>query len=567
MSKWPTKKLDNTISKPYCEIKDEITIWLAPDVEDVTHDSEVQQHLRFFAPDIRQIGLGLYNERRGRLNTWGGLLVRCLQTKAETKEVQTQRRCLQYIYIWTKQQSAVSLFWMVFVPFLMGVWGFLIRYLYAPLIISFQESFQLDILGTLLTPSDSLLPMIATGFVSLPLLLSGLWDHRWDLHLGVGFTFRSTTLLIPFSIMMWFVVFSWIVPTFILGFAIFVCGLYWLLDRIGFTDTSHSMDYLPVFVWLKNNEANGWEFEKAYWDRHHYKIECKKAKELRIPRYKFMTPNLEVKENKRGEEDERIRLQMDNPWHSVRPGGSVQNIFLILSIIGLLIFIPIALLILGSGLHTDFYNGGFLFVISCTLVVFGFRTIMRASSQLTTSDEIQELQLPESSNELNLFTEKTKNHLNEKRLSQLWNLVKTKDTGNRILIWLRSLIRGGKEFPPDIRPRFVVITKLQDPFNYYSHLEYYHTFRDNLDYLYLYINKRCPMTEQDRIRSLESKIELQREGYSMEPQVQMIFEATQRALRDKVDAKTLARDFLKGLDRTKRKVTIEEVEEFDEEHK
>ena len=53
----------------------------------------------------------------------------------------------------------------------------------------------------------------------------------------------------------------------------------------------------------------------------------------------------------------------------------------------------------------------------------------------------------------------------------------------------------------------------------------------------------------------------------MEPQVQMIFEATQRALRDKVDAKTLARDFLKGLDRTKRKVTIEEVEEFDAEHK
>jgi len=486
---------------------------------------------------------------------------------AETKEVQTQRRCLQYIYIWTKQKSAVSFFWMIFVPILMGLWGFLMRYLYEPLIVTFLESFQLDMLGTLLTPSDSLLPLLATGLVCLPLLLSGLWDHRWDLHLGSGFTFRSTTLLIPYSIMMWFVVFSWIVPTIILGFAFFVCGLYWLLDQIGFTGTSHSMDYLPVFIWLRYNDRKGWEFERGYWDRHHYKIECKKAEELRTPRYKFMTPNLNITEDERGEEVERLRLQMDNPWHSVRPGGSVQNIFLILSILGLVIFIPIALLIFGSGLHTDFYNGGLLFVISCTLVVFGFRTIMRASSQLTRSDEIQELQLPESFNELDLFSAKTMNHLNDKRLRQLWNLVKTEDTGNRILRKLRSLIRRKKEFPPDIRPRFVVITKLQDPFNYYDHPGYYHSFRDDLEYLYLYISKRCPMTEVDRKRSLESKIELQKEGYHMDPTAQMSFEATQSFHRDTVDAKTLARDFLKGLDRSKRKVTIEEVEEFDEEYK
>ncbi|MFW9795015.1 MAG: hypothetical protein ACFFEE_11965, partial [Candidatus Thorarchaeota archaeon] len=328
MANWPTEKFERTLGKPYCTTTEQIKIWLAPDVEDVTYDPDAQKQLRNFAPDIRQLGLGLYNERRGRLNIWGGLLVRALETRAETQDLQPQRRCLQYIYTWTKQQSAVSVFWMVIVPILMASWGFLIQYLYAPQIIAFQQEIGLDLLSTLFSFSDPMLPVLATGFVSLPLLLSGLWDHRWDLHLGSGVTFRSTTLLIPFSILMWFVAFNWIVPYLIGGFALVVCGLYWFLDQIGFTGTAHPMDYLPVFVWLRRNEDGKWEFERAYWDRHHYNIECKTAEELEEPRFWFMRANLMKKKTKVEEIEERVRLQMDNPWHSVRPGGSVQNIFL-----------------------------------------------------------------------------------------------------------------------------------------------------------------------------------------------------------------------------------------------
>jgi hypothetical protein len=86
----------------------------------------------------------------------------------------------------------------------------------------------------------------------------------------------------------------------------------------------------------------------------------------------------------------------------------------------------------------------------------------------------------------------------------------TEDTGHWILKKLRSIRRGAEEFQPDIRPRLVVITKLQDPFNFYGLARYYESFRDDSDYLYLYISTRCPMTDIDRDRSLESWIRLLR---------------------------------------------------------
>jgi hypothetical protein len=563
MADWPTEKLHNVIGKPYCTTTEQIRIWLAPDVMDVTHDPEVQGQLRRYAPDIHQLGVGLYRERYGMRNIWGGLLVRGLETKsAESQADDSLRRCLQYIFIWTKQQSVVSAFWMVIVPLLMGLWGLFVRELYAPLIVTLQQQLQLDFWGTLLTLSDLSLPILATGFVSLPLLFSGIWDHRWDLQLGSGFTFRSTTLLIPFSILMWFVAFSWIVPVIILAFTIFVCFFYWLLDQIGFVGTSHHMDYLPVFVWLKFNELEGWKFEKAYWDRHHYSIECKEADELTKPRYPLLTPNLARRKTEDDETEERIRLQMDNPWHSVRPGGSVRRLFLFLSVIGLIVFIPVALLLYYSGQYAEFYYGGIAFVLSCTLVVLAFRTIMRTSSKLMPDDELRDLKLPSSVEELNLFSEKTKNHLNETRLQILWNLVKTEDTGHWILKKLRSIRRGAEEFQPDIRPRLVVITKLQDPFNFYGLSRYYESFRDDSDYLYLYISTRCPMTDADRDRSLESKIEFQKEGIQMDPTAQVRFEVAQRSFTDQEDPVSFAQDLIRELDDKKRRVTKEQIEEF-----
>ncbi len=78
-------------------------------------------------------------------------------------------------------------------------------------------------------------------------------------------------------------------------------------------------------------------------------------------------------------------------------------------------------------------------------------------------------------------------------------------------------VRGGKKIPHDIRSRFVVITKLQDPFNFYNHDEYYNTFRDDLEYLYKYITNRGPMTEADQRRSVQNKADYVRTGRRVEP--------------------------------------------------
>ena len=187
---------------------------------------------------------------------------------------------------------------------------------------------------------------------------------------------------------------------------------------------------------------------------------------------------------------------------------------------------------------------------------------MRFSTELMSRKELKNLKLPSGSDEINRLLEKTKNHLNEKRLEILWNLVKTADTGFWLFRKLRSLFRRGKKFPPDIRPRFVVITKLQDPFNYYRLARYYNTFRDDLDYLYLYISSRCPMTDDDRKRSVESKLTLEREGRQIEAQEMVRFEAYQMATREQYESATLTDLMLDEIDVEKGTITKDQVEEF-----
>ncbi|MFQ5834197.1 MAG: hypothetical protein ACE5H4_15950, partial [Candidatus Thorarchaeota archaeon] len=59
---WPSDVLKEAVEKADYEEK-RIEIRLAPDVEDVTFQEKAKEQLRAYAPDISQIGPGLYMER------------------------------------------------------------------------------------------------------------------------------------------------------------------------------------------------------------------------------------------------------------------------------------------------------------------------------------------------------------------------------------------------------------------------------------------------------------------------------------------------------------------------
>ncbi|MFQ5832738.1 MAG: hypothetical protein ACE5H4_08555, partial [Candidatus Thorarchaeota archaeon] len=377
----------------------------------------------------------------------------------------------------------VSLLWMFWVPLLMGVWGLMALEIYSPLIAA----------------SELLLPVLATGFAGLPLLLTGVYDHRADVvslfrrngDLRPGF--RSTTMLIPHSLMMWLVPFSQIWAWLIIGIAV-VFGIYWVLDRVMHLGTSHAMDYLPVFVWIKSEGSKPWKFERAYWDKFHYEAERGGSEVL--------------------SDSQRVRLQMDNPWHSVRAGGYVTFRLWLLNFLPLVLTVIALCFVVAAGNIVAWPNAGLIFVALLFVFVTLLRNAVSIPSKLVTKRDLRSLSLPESKRELTLSSEATKNHLSEERLRVLWNLVhRVKDEPDKI----------------DVRPRFVVITKLQDPFNFYNHPgNYYDTFRDDLEYLYVYINHRCSFTPEDREAGALVKEVAQRLDFHYEPQDMAELEADPR---------------------------------------
>lgn len=485
-----------------------VRIKLAPGVEDVTYEPDAHERLRNYLPDIRQVGIGLFFEKWSTI--WGGLLVRVLQTTEKRKKILVKKRCLQYIYTWTKQQSAVSMLWMVIVPFLMAGWGYVIYTFYNTLVLQVQLAASTDFWSILWPPSALWLPGLLTGGVSLPLLLSGLWDHRHDVGLEGGIAVRSTSLMTIYAIMMWFIPLSWWIAVMIGVFA-FITLVYWILDQVGIAKSSHPMDYLPVFVWIEKAGDAEWKFVEASWDKFHYKGETKKRKDLEEVRFSLMTPNLDVRETDSGEEIARVRLQMDNPWHSVRPGGHVTRLLMGVSF-GVLAICCLIIGYLGEfNLWLGFPSYGAHLAVTLFFAIFALRTILRFPSILYSLDEYKKkIALPKQSHEMHQMNFETRNHLSEDRLETLWNLVKIdKDS-------------------PDIRPRFVIITKMQDPFNFYEYDSFLKTYRDDLEYLYEYITTRCPITEDQSAAMIEAKEKAAERGVKLTPRVILSFSVPDR---------------------------------------
>ncbi len=164
---WPTDALAKAVSRLGVDHEYAINKDRASGVEDLTL-KEGEQIVEF-SPDIDLLGFDMRAERNG--GTYGGVLTRTLENPTRN------RRCLQYVYVYTRQHTVVSFFWMVFVPFLMLVWTFLVPFIFSAEMALFEASIQTgDLIQFLLSPGEAWLPMLATGLVVFPylLLVSGL---------------------------------------------------------------------------------------------------------------------------------------------------------------------------------------------------------------------------------------------------------------------------------------------------------------------------------------------------------------------------------------------------------
>ena len=415
---WPSPSLAKEISElGVAEIA--VDAFRPEGVRDVT--SEAREQIKEFAPDAKLLGFDMRGERKS--DTWGGVLVRALENPAG------DTRCLQYVYVYTFQRNIVSLFWTVIVPLLMLIWTFFVPFIFIAETALLSDIFQTSgFIGVIQTPGQAWVPILATGFVSLPLLMTGLWPHLAEARKGIGsrFRFRATTPLLILGVMMWF--------TMITDLALWVMIVLWAICLFVWrTSPTHKMDYVPVFVWIKK-VGDDWEFDSASWDYFHYFTEKR-------PRSDLETEGGILKGGKR------LQLLMDNPWHSMFLGSRELKAglsLLTLSIIGFFASIGILpLLVITQDITT--YPWVWVFIGFSFLLVSTGSMVARFPFNLIEDEEDYV---------------KEEAHLTDDKLRVLWNL-------------------GEKE--EDREARFVIVTKMQEPFNLQNKEGYYVTFRDELD--------------------------------------------------------------------------------------
>lgn len=401
---WPTQSLTEEIDKLGIDEESQINKERSSDVVDVTTEAGIQ--IMDFAPNIDTLGFDMRAERMS--GTWGGVLTRALENPSKTQ------RCLQYIYVYTRQHTVISYFWMVFVPALMILWTFLIPLLFPSEMSLFNSTLESEgFLRLILTPSQAWIPMLMTGLVCLPLFITGLWPHIAEARKGIGsrLRFRSTSLLVFLGALMWGVFFYdllfWII---IIVWAF--CAVMWRVRPTG-----HEMDYIPIFVWIKKM-GNTWSFDCAAWDYFHYYAEKMSRDELE-------------KENvlKKGQN---VCLLMDNPWHSLFLGSrelkkelNMMTGSIVLFIISILAIVYLYLADVLAGYEWgNWLLLGLFFVLSssgCLIARFPF-SLIKDPKDYTVEGS----------------------HLTDDKLRVLWNL------------GTDEVSRKG---------RFIAITKMQDPFS------------------------------------------------------------------------------------------------------
>lgn len=425
--KWPTKQLKNALSDIGTSKQLRYDIDLQEGAIDITTDEAVRRQIKEFSPDVKLVGFELQSERRGK--GWGGTLARVTRNSAD------DRRCLQYVHVWTRQRWFTSFYWNVLPPLFLAMWG-------------------VFVLSVLSTPDDIVMAGAALFAVGLAFVVAGILPHLKDLMNrpeGHLLSFRSTTLLILFGILEWLMIFevwlrnrqkvagldvqeellegteiaehSLIIPSTSIVLLLLGVGLLaiWLFQPSAkFLESAHAMDYAPVFVWLKR-DGDAWIFDRACWDYFHY--------------YSLVHDFADLKSKGYLKKDKQVRLQISNTWHSFSLGKSSRTS----PLLGLLLFIASLLgflLLLSSKEYETSARMTALTFIGLPLVMV-IAAILFARTPFDLLKK-QDLTRPE-------------HHFSKGKLQVLWNL-------------------------REDHAAFKILTKMQEPFNEME--GFFHTFRD-----------------------------------------------------------------------------------------
>ncbi|MFW9788615.1 MAG: hypothetical protein ACFFE2_17020 [Candidatus Thorarchaeota archaeon] len=433
---------------------------------------ETKRMLREFAPAIDTWGLDLNIERR-RPKYWGGLLARVVRRKKdeeneddiENKDDVENKRCLQYLYVWFRQSSSVSLHWLVMVPLLMTIIGLLILYTWTPDLSLFLQRrepgpFTEEIVNFfLLSPTLAYQILLFETFIAGfgPYLPFWKKEDPYKPNVEVRPAFITTAIYWPLSWLLGINPIRWL--QYSIGAMVFFAAL-WAIATHRRWLTAHDMDYLPVFVWIEK-EGSIWKPKAICWDYWHY---FSYKKRLEDSDYNFDEKRFEFK------------LRMDNPWHSLhdidKDEQSMRRIR-ILFLVFACIFTSIALSILGRVLNQPV---PITYATRLTVIwVIGISFYYGESHFAFTAPLIR---MKNRQNEDTKDFEENLGFLSHEWLVVLWNLIDS-TVEKRAALWSQEEIEKRRE------PRLVAITKMQEPFNETD--EFWTTFRDDEEHLYTLI--------------------------------------------------------------------------------
>jgi hypothetical protein len=434
---WQTESLKKQINKVGIRSKG---LTMPLDGNDVTRESI--DLVKEFLPDIRLSGLELRSERNSK--AWGGAYVRVVE-----EHNNPNRRCIQNVYVWTKQRFFIS-FWVTVLPlFILGTMGTLI-YSY----LTFNSAVvSIILIGAI---------FFALGAFQLSKALRGLTKG--------AFNFSNQHLYVIYGLVMWSLLIemymtkqnedidagarAWhfddtvgdLVNTFVVlekkltfsyvGAIFIIAGVFalyfWWREPPSFTHATHEMDWAPFFVYLIK-KGSTWELEKVKYDSFHYYAGTKTKEELK-------------KGKAISRDGKNARFTIPNFWHSFEP--KVARAPWLTVALGLFIFVITAVLAFIS------FTGRFdLVLIESTSVRFVLIPLLLFFGAYLAFSKWPTHMVDKDTD----FSDPVY-HITEKKLHIFWNL-------------------KGDE------PAFKVRSKFQDPFMDDDHFD---NFRDDLEQMMLF---------------------------------------------------------------------------------
>ncbi len=431
--KWQTKGMKKQIEKAGIRRKG---LFLPLDGENVTKENT--DLVKEFMPEIRLSGLELRSERKSK--AWGGSYFRVIEEMNNPN-----RKCIQHVYVWTKQRFFIS-FWVTVLPlFILGVMGTLIySYLsYESAVISIiligalffvLGAFQLlkalrgISRGAFYFSNQHL--FVVFGLVMWALLIEMFVTKRGDEVVDEAWhpTIPGEEIIGEFVTKEYPLRFSYVSAIFIVAGVIAL--YFWWREPPAFTHATHAMDWAPFFIYIQK-DGSKWKIEKVKYDSFHYYAGTQTLKELKKMRA--------VSRN-----GKHPRFSIPNFWHSFEP--RVSRAPWLTVIIGLLLFfLALLLAVFSFSQDVETLNATTIrFVIVPLLLFFG---AYLAFSKWPTNLIDKKLNLND-----------TIYHITDSKLNIFWNL-------------------KGEE------PSFKVRSKFQDPF---MEDEHFTSFRDDLEQIMLY---------------------------------------------------------------------------------